>query len=220
MNFRIAFERDKPGETPLAIDYRGALAAGLDEVGRGPLAGPVVACAVVLDPRRPIGGLTDSKKLGARRREALDRAIRDRALAVALGEASAEEIDTLNIFHATHLAMRRAVDALAVVPEYLLVDGNRLPGHALPGQAIVGGDRRVDTIAAASIVAKVARDAQMKALDARYPDYGFAAHKGYPTRGHLAALSRLGPLAEHRRSFRPVAAALAEQARRDGAALG
>ncbi|MFC0268787.1 ribonuclease HII [Kushneria aurantia] len=190
-------------EAPI-IDYRGDLAAGVDEVGRGPLIGPVVACAVILDPQRPIAGLTDSKKLSAKRREALASAIGERALAVALGEASPAEIDALNIYHATHLAMRRAIDGLGVTPEYLLVDGNRLPGHALPGQAIVRGDSRVAAIAAASIVAKVARDAQMVELDRRYPDYGLAAHKGYPTRGHLEALARLGPLPEHRRSFRPL----------------
>ncbi|MDR5867201.1 ribonuclease HII [Halomonas koreensis] len=189
---------------PLVVDYRGERLAGIDEVGRGPLVGPVVAAAVILDPRDPIDGLTDSKKLTAKRREALDGEIRARALAFAVAEAGPEEIDALNIYHATHLAMRRAIDALAPAPEHLLVDGNRLPGHHVPGQAVVKGDLRHPAIAAASILAKVARDAGMLALDARHPDYGFARHKGYPTREHLAALERLGALPEHRRSFAPV----------------
>jgi len=189
---------------PLSIDYAGDRLAGVDEVGRGPLIGPVVAAAVILDPARPIEGLNDSKALTARRRESLDREIRSRALAFAVAEASAAEVDALNVFHATHLAMRRAIDALAPGAEYLLVDGNRLPGHHVPGQAVVKGDARHPAIAAASILAKVERDAGMVALDDRYPEYGFARHKGYPTREHLAALVRLGPLPEHRRSFGPV----------------
>lgn len=189
---------------PLDIAYSGTLLAGVDEVGRGPLVGNVVAAAVILDPARPIIGLTDSKALSARRRETLDGLIREHVLAFAIAHATPEEIDTLNIYHATHLAMRRAVDALSPGAEYLLVDGNRLPGHALPGQAVVKGDARHDAIAAASILAKVARDAEMVALDARHPDYGFARHKGYPTKEHLAALERFGPLPEHRRSFGPV----------------
>ncbi|SHM11678.1 ribonuclease HII [Vreelandella subglaciescola] len=194
---------------PLEIAYQGERLAGIDEVGRGPLIGSVVAAAVILDPSRPIAGLTDSKKLSARRREALDIEIREHALSFAVAEASAAEVDALNIYHATHLAMRRAIDALAPAAEYLLVDGNRLPGHTLPGQAVVKGDARHAAIAAASILAKVARDAQMFELDARYPDYGFARHKGYPTQAHMAALERLGPLDEHRRSFAPVARQLA-----------
>jgi len=194
---------------PLEIAYQGERLAGVDEVGRGPLIGSVVASAVILDPARPIIGLTDSKKLSARRRETLDVEIREWALAFAVAEASAAEVDAHNIYHATHLAMRRAIDALMPAAEYLLVDGNRLPGHALPGQAVVKGDARHAAIAAASILAKVARDAQMLILDARYPDYGFARHKGYPTQAHLAALERLGPLDEHRRSFAPVARQLA-----------
>ncbi|GAB2730162.1 ribonuclease HII [Halomonas garicola] len=194
---------------PLEIAYAGERLAGVDEVGRGPLVGSVVAAAVILDPARPLDGLADSKKLTARRREALDGEIRQRALAFAVAEASAAEVDTLNIYHATHLAMRRAIDALAPQAEYLLVDGNRLPGHALPGQAVVKGDARHDAIAAASILAKVARDAQMLILDARYPAYGFARHKGYPTKAHLASLERHGPVPEHRRSFAPVARQLA-----------
>ncbi|MBE0489597.1 MAG: ribonuclease HII [Halomonas sp.] len=194
---------------PLVVDYRGERLAGVDEVGRGPLVGAVVAAAVILDPARPIPGLADSKALSARRREALDEEIRERALAFAVAEATSAEVDALNIFHATHLAMRRAIDALAPAAEYLLVDGNRLPGHHVPGQAVVKGDARHPAIAAASILAKVARDAQMAALDARHPDYGFARHKGYPTREHLTALERLGPLPEHRRSFGPVRRQLA-----------
>lgn len=194
---------------PLVIDYHGDFLAGVDEVGRGPLIGSVVASAVILDPSRPIEGLTDSKKLTAKKREALDVLIRERALAFAVAEASAAEVDQLNIYHATHLAMRRAIDALTPAAEYLLVDGNRLPGHVLPGQAVVKGDARHPAIAAASILAKVARDAQMTELDLRYPDYGFARHKGYPTKEHLAALAAYGPLAEHRRSFAPVQRQLA-----------
>ncbi|MDR5892178.1 ribonuclease HII [Halomonas mongoliensis] len=202
--------RGAPRELPpLVVDYRGERLAGVDEVGRGPLVGAVVAAAVILDPARPIDGLTDSKALSAKRREALDSEIRERALAFSVAEASAAEVDALNIYHATHLAMRRAIDALAPAAEYLLVDGNRLPGHHLPGQAVVKGDARHPAIAAASILAKVARDAQMLALDARHPDYGFARHKGYPTREHLAALERLGALPEHRRSFAPVKRQLA-----------
>lgn len=202
----------KPADfPPLVVEYAGDFLAGVDEVGRGPLVGSVVAAAVILDPKAPapIVGLTDSKKLTARRRESLDVLIRERALAFAVAEASAEEIDTLNIYYATHLAMRRAVDALRPQAEYLLVDGNRLPGHALPGQAVVKGDARHPAIAAASILAKVARDAQMAELDLRYPEYGFARHKGYPTKEHLAALEAHGALAEHRKSFAPVQRQLA-----------
>ena len=194
---------------PLEITYTGERLAGVDEVGRGPLIGSVVAAAVILDPARPIEGLTDSKKLTARKREALDGLIREQALAFVVAEASAAEVDQLNIYHATHLAMRRAIDGLAPAAEYLLVDGNRLPGHTLPGQAVVKGDARHPAIAAASIIAKVARDAQMMALDIRYPEYGFARHKGYPTKQHLEALAAHGPLAEHRRSFAPVQRQLA-----------
>nr|WP_289073462.1 ribonuclease HII [uncultured Halomonas sp.] len=200
----------KPADfPPLVVEYAGDFLAGVDEVGRGPLVGSVVAAAVILDPKAPIDGLTDSKKLTARRRESLDVLIRERALAFAVAEASAEEVDSLNIYHATHLAMRRAVDALRPQAEYLLVDGNRLPGHALPGQAVVKGDARHPAIAAASILAKVARDAQMAELDLRYPEYGFARHKGYPTKEHLAALEAHGALAEHRKSFAPVQRQLA-----------
>ncbi|MCI0509059.1 RNase HII [Chromohalobacter marismortui] len=189
---------------PLMIDYHGARLAGVDEVGRGPLVGSVVAAAVILDPAHPIEGLADSKTLSEKRRLALADAIRQYALAFAVGEASPIEIDTLNIYHATHLAMRRAIDALPVAADYLLVDGNRMPGHHVPGQSVVKGDQRHAAIGAASILAKVTRDAQMRALHERHPGYGFARHKGYPTREHREALERLGPLEEHRRSFAPV----------------
>jgi len=204
----------------LVIEYEGHLIAGVDEVGRGPLIGSVVAAAVILDPGCPIEGLTDSKCLSAARRESLDARIRECALAFAIGEATAAEIDTLNIYHATHLAMRRAIDALPVPAEYLLVDGNRLPGHACPGQAVVKGDLRHPAISAASILAKVARDAQMVALDARYPQYGFARHKGYSTPEHLEALVRWGPLEEHRRSFAPVSAQIEAQTGLRAASVG
>lgn len=193
---------------PLEIPYTGHLLAGIDEVGRGPLVGDVVAAAVILDPANPIPGLTDSKTLSSKKREHFDALIREHALCFAIGRASAAEIDSLNIYHATHLAMRRAIEALGPSPEYLLVDGNRMPSHEWPGMAVVKGDLRHAAISAASIIAKVARDADMHALDARYPDYGFARHKGYPTQEHMKALARLGPLPEHRRSFKPVARAL------------
>lgn len=194
---------------PIEIAYQGQLLAGVDEVGRGPLVGSVVAAAVILDSQRAIAGLGDSKTLTAHQRNALDVEIRSQALAFCVAQASAAEVDQLNIYHATHLAMRRAIDGLSPAAEYLLVDGNRLPGHRLPGQAVVKGDARHHAIAAASIIAKVARDAQMQALHERYPDYGFDRHKGYPTQQHLAALEAYGPLAEHRRSFAPVQRQLA-----------
>ena len=180
------------------------LACGVDEVGRGPLAGPVVAAAVILDPARPIAGLADSKKLSPRRREGLAAQIREQALAWALGRAEPAEIDAINILQASLRAMERAVAALAVPPSMALVDGNRLPRLPCQARAIVGGDATVAPISAASILAKVTRDAEMCELDARYPGYGFAAHKGYPTRDHLQALARLGVTDIHRRSFGPV----------------
>jgi ribonuclease HII len=180
------------------------LIAGVDEVGRGPLAGPVLAAAVVLHPDRPIDGLADSKTLSARRREFLAGEIRSRALAWALGRADADEIDALNILRASLLAMARAVTALSQPPDEVLVDGVHLPELACPARAIVGGDAAVPAISAASILAKVARDAEMQALDAVYPHYGFGRHKGYPTPQHVAALQQLGPCPAHRRSFAPV----------------
>ncbi len=187
-----------------------ALFAGVDEVGRGPLVGTVVAAAVLLDPARPIRGLTDSKKLTPRRRQQLGEEIRSRATAWAIAEASAAEIDTLNILHASLLAMRRAVEALPNVPPGVLVDGNRCPdGLPCQSRAVVGGDGSIPSIGAASILAKVYRDAQMDVLHAAHPEYGFDRHRGYPTQVHMAALRRLGPLPEHRRSFRPVRELLA-----------
>lgn len=182
--------------------------AGVDEVGRGPLAGPVVAAAVILDPQHPIDGLRDSKRLTPARREALAGLVRERALAWSLGRAEVDEIDRLNILQATLLAMGRAVAGLAVTPTHVLVDGNRCPDLPMPCRAVVKGDDRVPAIAAAAILAKVVRDAEMAELDARHPGYGFATHKGYPTREHLAALARLGPSPVHRRSFAPVRRAL------------
>lgn len=181
-----------------------ALVAGVDEAGRGPLAGPVVAAAVILDPARPVAGLADSKTLSPRRRETLAEAIRANALAWALGHAEPGEIDTVNILQATLLAMQRAVAALSVVPTRVLVDGNRLPQLHCAAEAIVGGDARVMEIAAASILAKTARDAMMCELDLAYPLWGFAVHKGYPTPAHLEALRLHGPSPVHRRSFGPV----------------
>jgi ribonuclease HII len=178
--------------------------AGVDEVGRGPLAGDVVAAAVILDPDRPVDGLRDSKKLSARRREELAVIIRDRSLAFAIGRATVSEIDQLNILQASLLAMQRAVMALNPRPAYVLVDGNRLPEWDFQGESVIGGDARVPAIAAASILAKVQRDGELVDLDRRYPGYGFAAHKGYPTRMHLDALRALGVTPVHRRSFAPV----------------
>ncbi|MGB2818094.1 MAG: ribonuclease HII [Burkholderiaceae bacterium] len=177
---------------------------GIDEAGRGPLAGPVVAAAVILDPGRRINGLRDSKVLTPARREELAARIRERAIAFAVAEASVEEIDELNILQASLLAMRRAVDALQVLPEYALVDGNQMPRLTMPGRAIVAGDALEPAISAASILAKTERDAMMRSFDAAHPGYGFAQHMGYGTRGHLDCLQRLGPCVLHRRSFAPV----------------
>ncbi len=180
------------------------LLAGVDEVGRGPLAGPVIAAAVILHPERPIAGLADSKTLSAVRREALAVQIHAKALAVGIGRAEVAEIDCLNILHASLLAMERAVAALGCAPDRIQVDGNRRPPGLPQAETIVGGDALVPAISAASIVAKVARDAELVTLDALYPGYGLARHKGYPTPEHLAALARLGASACHRRSFGPV----------------
>jgi ribonuclease HII len=181
-----------------------ALLAGVDEAGRGPLAGPVVAAAVILDAAYPIAGLADSKTLSATRREELAGQIRVHASAWALGMASVEEIDRLNILQATLLAMQRAVQGLSVLPALVLVDGNCAPRLSCPVRTVVRGDASVKAISAASILAKVARDALLLELDSQYPGYGLAGHKGYPTAAHLRALEGLGPSPIHRRSFGPV----------------
>ncbi len=177
---------------------------GVDEAGRGPLCGPVVAAAVILDPARPIAGLADSKKLSEKRRDKLALEIREKALAWCVAEASVEEIDRFNILHATLLAMQRAVAGLAVVPSRVQVDGNRCPRLELPCEAVVKGDALVPEISAASILAKTARDALLRELDRRYPQYGLAGHKGYPTAAHLAALRLHGACEIYRTSFGPV----------------
>jgi len=192
-----AFSFDAPG-----------LIAGVDEAGRGPLAGPVVAAAVILDELQPIKGLNDSKQLGPRTRERLFDEIRAKALCCCIAQASVEEIDTLNILQATLLAMRRAVEGLRLRPHKVLVDGNRLPVLTMPAEALVKGDARVKAVSAASILAKVQRDRLCLALHERHPQYGFDGHKGYPTAAHLAALRKHGACTEHRRSFAPVRAVL------------
>lgn len=181
-----------------------SLVCGVDEVGRGPLAGPVVAAAVILDPAHPIAGLNDSKKLSETRREWLDVEIRQRALAWSIGRAEVDEIDAINILQASLLAMQRAVAGLVTRPGLALVDGNRVPVLDCPARAIVGGDASEACISAASIIAKVARDREMVELDREHPGYGFAKHKGYPTRMHLEALREHGISPVHRRSFGPV----------------
>ena len=180
------------------------LIAGVDEVGRGPLVGDVVTAAVILDPANPIAGLADSKKLTDKKRQALAIEIKQKALCYAIGRCSPTEIDELNILHATMLAMTRAVEGLSTQPDFVFVDGNRLPKLAMPAQAVVKGDSLVAEISAASILAKVARDDEMLELDTRYPQYGFAGHKGYPTKAHFAALEQYGAIEEHRKSFKPV----------------
>ncbi|WP_285164809.1 ribonuclease HII [Shewanella goraebulensis] len=197
------------GITPEQVEYisRGVV-AGVDEVGRGPLVGDVVTAAVILDPSNPITGLNDSKKLTEKRREALYIEIIDKALAISVGRASPTEIDKINILHATMLAMQRAVSGLSIQPERVLVDGNRSPDFGIQSHAIIKGDGLVAAISAASIIAKVTRDREMAELDARYPQYGFANHKGYPTKAHFEALETHGVLDEHRKSFKPVMALL------------
>lgn len=178
--------------------------AGVDEAGRGPLAGPVFAAAVILDPKKKIVGLADSKQLTAKKREYLAKKIQEKAKAWAIGRAEVEEIDRLNIFQASLLAMQRAVHALALLPSLVLVDGKHCPKLSFPSQAIIKGDEKITVISAASILAKVHRDASMVLLDAEYPGYGLAQHKGYTTQQHLQALKKLGPSSIHRRSFAPV----------------
>ncbi|MFM8344042.1 MAG: ribonuclease HII [Betaproteobacteria bacterium] len=191
---------------------REGLVAGVDEAGRGPLAGPVVAAAVILDDAAPITGLADSKVLSERRREALFDEIRAKALCCSIAHASVAEIDQLNILQATMLAMKRAVEGLRLMPARVLVDGNRLPSLKVAAEAVVGGDATVQAISAASILAKVTRDRWCRELHEAYPDYGFDAHKGYPTAEHLQALFRLGPTPVHRHSYAPVQRAQALQA--------
>ncbi len=182
----------------------GKLVAGVDEVGRGPLVGNVVAAAVILDPDQPISGLADSKKLSEKRRESLYHEIISKAKSWCIASASPAEIDQLNILHASMLAMKRAVEGLSITPEFAYIDGNRCPDLVCPSEAVIKGDSKIAEISAASIIAKVARDREMKELDLLYPEYGFAKHKGYPTALHFTALKLHGPLAEHRRSFKPV----------------
>lgn len=189
--------------------------AGVDEVGIGPLAGPVLACAVILDPAQPIEGLADSKSISEKRRQALAEEIQQRALSVSIGRASVEEIDQLNVLQASHLAMRRALAGLSLEPDHVLVDGNKVPEMDYSAEAIVQGDKTVDSISAASIVAKVSRDEELVALAQDYPGYGFESHKGYPTAQHRRALHTMGPCPAHRRSYAPVQAALARTVSRD-----
>ncbi len=213
MPSRKSSKRKRLPPLKLVFDPPG-LVAGVDEAGRGPLAGPVVAAAVILDELRPIKGLADSKAISERKRERLHDLIRAQALCVSVGQASPQEIDELNILQATMLAMQRAVLGLRLPPRHVLVDGNRVPileGSVIACQAIVKGDARVAVISAASIIAKVERDRLCLELHARWPGYGFADHKGYPTAMHLEALRRHGPCSEHRRSFAPVRAACGDE---------
>lgn len=198
---------------PFECSYQGQLLAGVDEVGRGPLVGAVVASAVILDPGNPIEGLVDSKKISEKKRERLFDEIIEKALSWSICRASVEEIDSLNILHASMLAMKRAVEALETAPEYVLVDGNRCPDIGIPCEPVVKGDDRVACISAASILAKVSRDREMIELDRAFPEYGLAKHKGYPTKAHLEAIkehgiSRPEVFALYRKSFKPVATLL------------
>jgi ribonuclease HII len=193
-----------PMQLPFQFSADSHLVAGVDEVGRGPLAGPVITAAVILDPDRPIDGLADSKVLSEKRREALFDEIRDKALCWAIGRCEVAEIDALNILQATMLAMQRAVAGLDPAPRHALIDGNRCPALPCSAEAIIGGDGSVAVISAASILAKVTRDREMIALDRQYPGYGLAGHKGYPTKAHVQALEQLGVSPIHRRSFAPV----------------
>ena len=199
---------------PNARDAGLMLVCGVDEAGRGPLCGPVVAAAVILDPARPIDGLNDSKKLSERARERLAPLIRERALAWAIAEASVDEIDQLNILHASLLAMQRAVAGLGIAPTEVLIDGNRCPQLPYPARSIVKGDATEPSISAASILAKTARDETMRVLDAQWPQYGLAAHKGYPTPAHLQALQQHGVADFYRHSFAPVRRLLDADVRR------
>ncbi len=193
---------------PFVSQYSGLLGAGVDEVGRGPLAGDVVAAAVILDPENPVEGLNDSKKLSEKKREFLFDEIREKALSFCVARANVEEIDKINILQASLLAMTRAVEGLPLVPEHVWVDGNKIPKWEFAAEAVVKGDSRVAAISAASILAKVTRDREMVAFDEVYPGYGFAGHKGYPTKVHMEAVDRLGVTPIHRTSFGPIKAKL------------
>jgi len=189
----------------MELDFsQGKRVAGVDEVGRGPLVGNVVAAAVILDPEKPIQGLADSKKLSEKKREQLYIEIKEKALAWCVASASPAEIDEINILHASMLAMKRAVEGLDIPAEFVYVDGNRSPDLNCPSEPVVKGDSKIPEISAASILAKVDRDREMELLDQQYPEYGFAKHKGYPTALHFEKLAEHGPLPEHRRSFKPV----------------
>lgn len=181
-----------------------SLLAGCDEVGRGPLVGDVVSAAVILDPQQPIEGLADSKKLSEKKRNALYQEIIDKSLCYSIGRATPAEIDKINILHASMLSMQRAIEGLSVIPDHVLVDGNRCPEITYSCEAIVKGDSKIPAISAASILAKVVRDNEMKELHQEHPEYGFASHKGYPTKQHMEALEQFGPLPAHRKSFKPV----------------
>ena len=189
-----------------------ALIAGVDEAGRGPWAGPVIAAAVILNPEKPIKGVADSKKLSAKKRDVLFDVIQSEAIAYAIGRADVDEIDQLNIVQASLLAMQGAVDELSIKPTAALIDGNRLPELDMPGTAIIKGDALVAAISAASILAKVQRDHEMLALDEKYPGYGLAKHKGYPTKAHIEALEKLGPCEIYRKTYGPVKRLLASMA--------
>ncbi len=194
--------------TPFEYPQGYQLIAGVDEVGRGPLVGDVVTAAVILDPNNPIEGLNDSKKLSEKKRLALLPEIKEKALAWAVGRCSPEEIDELNILQATMVAMQRAIAGLKVQPDLVLIDGNRCPELPMDSQAVVKGDLRVAEISAASIIAKVVRDQEMEELDKQYPQFGFAKHKGYPTKAHFEVIEQHGVISEHRKSFKPVKKAL------------
>lgn len=196
---------------PFVSCYQGVLVAGVDEVGRGTLAGDVVTAAVILDPKKPITGLNDSKKLSEKKREELFDIICENALSWSIARATVEEIDQLNILQASLLAMKRAVEALNVQPEHVLVDGNKLPKWRYNAEAVIKGDGRVESIGAASILAKVTRDREMVVFEEQYPGYGFAKHKGYPTKQHREALEQLGITPIHRHSYGPVKDVIAQQ---------
>jgi ribonuclease HII len=199
----------KPEKHTFKLNYSGNFLAGVDEVGRGPLAGDVVTAAVILDANQPIDGLADSKKLTDKRRQQLALEIREKALCWYVARASVEEIDCYNILQATMMAMARAVDGLSISPEYVAVDGNRMPTWNYNAETIVKGDDKVPEISAASILAKVCRDGEMVAFDEQYPSYGFAGHKGYGTKQHMQAIEQLGPSPIHRQTFEPVKSMLA-----------